>query len=65
MTQITIQDTAALGYCRRGTREFFERHNLDWHRFRKEGLPVDDFEGIDDEMVVAAIRQARLREAEQ
>lgn len=61
--RVTLQDTVALKYCRRGTQIFMQRNGLDWHRFRTEGIPVEEVEHMDDEMIQAAIGQARKRQA--
>lgn len=58
---VTLQDTVALQYCRRGTQQFLERHGLDWHEFRINGLPIEVVEKIDDDMAVQAVAQARRR----
>lgn len=58
---VTLQDAVALGYCRRGCREFADRHGLDWERFRHEGLDSSEFEQIDDAMSQAFLEQAKSR----
>lgn len=60
---LRLEDAIALRYCRRGCRTFAERHGLDWSRFIGDGIPLDEVETIDDEMMRAAIAQARKREA--
>lgn len=62
MTTVRLEDAIALGYCRRGCRAFAERHNLDWTKFRYEGLPAEAFLALDDEMANQAVAQAKQRE---
>lgn len=57
---VRIEHCRQLRYCARGMRAFFERHGLDWQRFRAEGLPVEDFERTGDAMAIAAARLARM-----
>lgn len=59
--RIVHSDLASLGYCNRGSREFFNRHGLNWSLFLKEGVEFSEVERIDDEMVRAVIRQAKRR----
>lgn len=58
---VTINDAAAIGYCRKGCRRFAERYGLDYPTFLSQGLPVSAFDGIDDSMVTAVIEQAKKR----
>lgn len=60
-TIVTINDAAALGYCRKGCRQLAERYGLDYQVFLSQGLPESAFDGIDDAMVTAAIEHARVR----
>ena len=61
-TLITVNDAAALGYCRKGCRQFAERYGMDYQVFLRDGISESAFDGIDDEMVRAVIAQARLRQ---
>lgn len=45
--------------CSRGARDFFARHGLDWDRFLKEGIEVEQIEAIDDAMAADVARVAR------
>lgn len=63
--KVILADAIALNYCRRGCRQFAEAHNLDWGKFRKEGLDASEFERIDDEMCRAFLEEARRRERDQ
>lgn len=59
MTTVTIEHCRRLRYCSRGMRKFFDRHGMDWERFRKEGMPADEIEATGDAMAIAAARLAR------
>lgn len=62
---VTFADLEALGYCRKGTRQFFSRHELNWQLMLQGGLPVEHLHGIDDAMAHAAIEQATARTEEE
>lgn len=62
MTQTIVHaDLAALRYCNRGSRQFFERHGLNWSSFLQDGVAIETVERIDDEMARAVVRQAKRR----
>lgn len=63
MTTVTLADLRAIKFCSRGSREWFDRHGLDWSRFVSDGLPVSAFSGIEDAMLKKAIEQAKERES--
>lgn len=48
--------------CSSGTRDFFKRHNMDWNKFLKEGLPEDDFIKTGDAMAMQVVEAARGRQ---
>lgn len=56
---VTLEHCRALRYCARGMRAFFVRHELDWQRFRADGLPASELEATGDAMAIAAARLAR------
>ena len=60
--KVTLQDAVALGYCRRGCREFAKTHDLPWDTFRHEGLDAEVFSDIDDEMCRQFLAEAARRE---
>lgn len=39
---ITIRHVRAAGMCPPGARPWFKRHNLDFKRFMKEGMPAEE-----------------------
>ena len=46
--RVTITDVRMAGYCGAGLREFCQNHGLDLVKLVREGLPVEQFEAIDD-----------------
>lgn len=51
------------GYCRSGTRKFFKKHNMDWIKFLKEGLPEEAFLQTGDSMAAELVRIAKIWES--
>lgn len=47
--------------CSKGARAFFQRHGLDWERFRREGLPAEVIEATGDAMALRVVEVARGR----
>lgn len=47
-----------LKYCNGGSREFFQRHGLDWSVFVAEGLPEEEFLATGDEMAIRLVEFA-------
>ena len=47
--------------CSRGARAFFQRHGLDWEKFRHEGLPAEVIEATGDAMALQVVEVARGR----
>ena len=45
--------------CSRGARAFFKKHGLDWSKFLKEGLPVEEIEATGDGMALKVAKVAR------
>lgn len=58
---VTIQHVRQAKMCSKGTREFFERHNLDWNKFVKEGLPEEQFLATNDAMAAQVVRIANAQ----
>lgn len=54
-------DLSELRYCNRGSRQFFERHGLNWSSFLQQGVDLHVIEQIDDEMARKAVRKAKQR----
>lgn len=58
---VTMRDIRAAGFCSRGTRDFFGRHEMDWSKFLKEGLPETEFLKTGDAMAYKVVEVARGR----
>jgi len=56
---VTLAHCRQLGYCSRGLRAFFARHELDWPGFRHAGLPAEVIEATGDAMARRAAELAR------
>lgn len=59
MTIITMQHLRKLKYCSRGVRLFFEKYNLDYQKFLKEGISESDLKQTNNAMADAAILEAK------
>jgi hypothetical protein len=46
----------------RGTREFCKKHNLDFRKLVREGLDIEELNGINDAMVENALRYINGKE---
>ena len=60
---VTMRHVRSANLCSRGTRAWFDRHNLDFNIFLSRGLPVEDIEGTKDELGLKVAAIAR-KEAE-
>lgn len=59
MTIVLHRHLRELGYCNRGARTWFVRHNLDWRAFLDRGLPSEDFERTGDAMALKLVEHAK------
>lgn len=64
MTQqtITMTDVRASGLCARGAKTWFQSHGLDFRKFLREGMPLDEVAKLDDGLsnrVVQYVRKTR------
>lgn len=59
--RIYMRHLRALKFCARGSREFFQKHQLDWSKFLREGIERDRLAGTGDAM---AIKAAEIADAE-
>lgn len=55
---ITMRDVRAAKMCSRGARKFFERHNLDWSDFIKNGIDAEKLLSTGDAMAVRVVEVA-------
>ncbi|WP_282271809.1 hypothetical protein [Stenotrophomonas sp. PS02298] len=53
----------APGFCRRGAREFFLQHGLDFSEFVRRGIPAAQLSATGDGMALALVAWARECEA--
>ncbi|MCP8465183.1 hypothetical protein NK553_14620 [Pseudomonas sp. ZM23] len=51
--------TARQGYCHRATRAFFERHNLDWLEFVRNGIDEEALTATGDALALRLVEHAR------
>lgn len=58
---VTMRDIRAAKMCSRGTRAFFQRHNLDWSSFLKNGIEAEKLEDTNDAMALQVVEVARGR----
>lgn len=58
-----MQDLRATLLCARGARAWFRAQGLSWHRFRDEGLPVEELEATGDAQALKVAAAARARAA--
>ena len=58
---VRMAHVRAARQCSRGARAFFARHGLDWQRFLREGLPVEQIEATGDAMALKVCEVARGR----
>lgn len=57
---ITHQDMKRhMRYCNSGAREFFERHDLDWSEFVKNGLPDQVLIDTGDAMAIRLVEKVK------
>ncbi len=59
MSNVSIQHTRGLGYCRKGAKKFLEDHGFDWKTFLFEGIPEEELLKVDDAMVTNAVEYMR------
>lgn len=59
--RVTIADLRSLKYCANGSKAFFGRHGLDWRKFVKEGIPVEELEATGDAMALEICEVVRGR----
>lgn len=58
---VTHSDMRRLGYCNRGARDWFARHQLDWSQFIDLGLPAPLLLATGDSMAEDVVAAARER----
>lgn len=51
------------GFCRAGSRNFFEKHGLDWRDFVRNGIDADKLRALHDGLTDALVAWAEQRQA--
>ncbi len=59
--RITIADVRRAGYCTRGARRWFERYDLDFKAFLREGISEEKFRATGDACALDIIEKKRAR----
>jgi hypothetical protein len=57
--RLYLKHMRMMGYCRRGTQLWAQRHGSDWSRFLREGIPEEELLKTGDAMAQKAIEVAR------
>lgn len=59
---VTMQQVRKAKMCSRGTRQFFDRYNLDWNTFLQSGISSSVILATGDAMGAKVVEVARGRE---
>lgn len=59
--KVTMKHIRQARQCSRGARTWFERHNLSWEQFLREGIEATKFEETGDPMAIKVAEIARGR----
>lgn len=60
---VTISDVRAAGFCVRGARRWFERHDMSFTEFLSNGCPADKFIEKGDDLAQQVVNHKLEREA--
>jgi len=55
---IRMHHVRMAGYCNRGAREFFRRHDLSWQQFVDEGIPEEQLIATGDHIALRVVEVA-------
>jgi len=58
---VTMRDLREAKICGRGARIFFEKHQLDWRAFVKQGINSEDLSATQDAMALHVVEVANAR----
>lgn len=58
MTIVTVDHLRECGYCANGTRDFFERHGLDFKDFVKNGIDAQKLLDTQDILAIKLVEVA-------
>ncbi len=56
---ITINHIRAYGYCARGTRAFFNSHQLDWQSFLTNGVEAEKLLATNDALAIELVKHVQ------
>lgn len=60
---ITIADIRATGHCVAGARRWFELHQLDFRKFKDDGLPASVLLATNDALAIQVVTSRKERDA--
>lgn len=56
---VTLRDIHGVHQCRKGAKQFFDRYNLDWDSFRRNGIRASELEATGDALVNKVVEKVR------
>ena len=59
MNRVYLHHLRDVRYCINGTRLFFERHNLDWQDFKRNGIDAEKLIETNDIMAIKLAEAAQ------
>lgn len=59
--RVTITDVRRAGYCVRGVRRWCEVKGIDFRKFLAEGMPVEEFKSLGDDVYITDVLAVRER----
>ena len=59
--KITITDIRLAGHCVSGTRDWFEKHNLDFRDMLRNGIDIEIFRALNDGFAQQVIERKEQR----
>lgn len=62
MTTVRIRHIRQAGYCASGTRVWFQRHNIDYTDFLKNGIDAEKILAVGDHLGTVVVEKARAEE---
>lgn len=59
--RVYARDALKAGFCRGGIKLKCEMHGIDFQSFRKNGLPIEEVEAVDDVQLKRTVEAAKAR----
>lgn len=56
---VTMKHVRKAKMCSKGARSFFRKHDLNWSRFLRQGLPASEIEATGDKMALDVVKVAK------